>query len=100
MQYGLKEQYIDELRGILGNIPSIEEVMLYGSRARGDYGRGSDIDICLKGAQITSSDVVSLKTALYESRIPYFFDVCVWNNIKNEDFRNNITRDGKVIYKR
>lgn len=100
MQYGLKEQYIDELRGILGNIPSIEEVMLYGSRARGDYGRGSDIDICLKGAQITSSDVVSLKTALYESRIPYFFDVCVWNNIKNENFRNNITRDGKVIYKR
>lgn len=99
MQYGLKEQYIDELRGILGNIPSIEEVMLYGSRARGDYGRGSDIDICLKGAQITSSDVVNLKTALYESRIPYFFDVCVWDHIKNEDFRNNIIRDGKVIYK-
>ena len=90
MQYGLKEQYIDELRSILGNIPSIEEVVLYGSRARGDY---------LKGAQITSSDVVSLKTALYESRIPYFFDVCVWDHIKNEDFRNNIIRDGKVIYK-
>ena len=53
----------------------------------------------LKGAQITSSDVVSLKTALYESRIPYFFDVCVWDHIKNEDFRNNIIRDGKVIYK-
>ncbi len=33
MQYGLKEQYIDELRSILGNIPSIEEVVLYGSRA-------------------------------------------------------------------
>ena len=92
MQYGLKEQYIDELRSILGNIPSIEEVVLYGSRARGDYGS-------LKGAQITSSDVVSLKTALYESRIPYFFDVCVWDHIKNEDFRNNIIRDGKVIYK-
>lgn len=29
----------------------------------------------------------------------YFFDVCVWDHIKNEDFRNNIIRDGKVIYK-
>ena len=98
MQYGLKQQYIDELRAILRDIPGIEEVVLYGSRARGDYGRGSDIDICLKGEQITPSDVVSLKTALYESRIPYFFDVCVWNNIKNEDFKNNIIRDGKVIF--
>ncbi|GJG68812.1 hypothetical protein PRLR6025_22810 [Prevotella lacticifex] len=98
MQYGLKQQYIDELRAILRDIPGIEEAVLYGSRARGDYGRGSDIDICLKGEQITPSDVVSLKTALYESRIPYFFDVCVWNNIKNEDFKNNIIRDGKVIF--
>lgn len=98
MQYGLKQQYIDELRAILRDIPGIEETVLYGSRARGDYGRGSDIDICLKGEQITPSDVVSLKTALYESRIPYFFDVCVWNNIKNEDFKNNIIRDGKVIF--
>ena len=98
MQYGLKQQYIDELRAILRDIPGIEEAVLHGSRARGDYGRGSDIDICLKGEQITPSDVVSLKTALYESRIPYFFDVCVWNNIKNEDFKNNIIRDGKVIF--
>lgn len=98
MQYGLKQQYIDELRAILRDIPGIEEAVLYGSRARGDYGCGSDIDICLKGEQITPSDVVSLKTALYESRIPYFFDVCVWNNIKNEDFKNNIIRDGKVIF--
>ncbi len=99
MEYGLKDEYLEELHSIIKRLPDIEEVILYGSRARGDYGVGSDIDICLKGKNITSTDIVNLKNYLYESRIPYFFDISIWHDLKNEDFKNNIAKDGKIIYK-
>lgn len=98
--YGLDDKHIRELTDILRKFPHIAEVVLYGSRARGDYHRGSDIDICLKGENITKADIIQLKTALYESRIPYFFDIAVWQNIKNADFKANIERDGKVFYQK
>ena len=53
MKYGLKDKYLEELISIFKKIPDIKRVVLYGSRARGDYNYGSDIDICLYGEGIT-----------------------------------------------
>ena len=83
MQFGLEDKYFEELTTIFRSIPEIEEVVIYGSRARGDYQRVSDIDLSLRGARLEDKHVVQLKTLLYESRIPYFCDVHIGCEIPN-----------------
>ncbi|MCK0202958.1 nucleotidyltransferase domain-containing protein, partial [Ornithobacterium rhinotracheale] len=46
--YGLKEKHIDTIQSIFGKYPEIDEAILYGSRAKGNYQNGSDIDLTLK----------------------------------------------------
>lgn len=99
MKFGIKDKYLDELHDIFSQISGINRVVLYGSRARGDFKAGSDLDICLFGASISNSDVSLLLSKLYYSNIPYFFDVAVWDRIKNKAFADNIRRDGVEIYK-
>ena len=45
--YGLTDKSYNELLQILASMPEIEEVVLYGSRARGDYWRASDVDLSI-----------------------------------------------------
>lgn len=100
MDNGIEDRYMGELRQILSSIPEIEEAVLYGSRARGDYHRASDIDLSLKGENLTSRQLNLLRDKLYLSRIPYFFDTNIFSQLKNDTFIQNILRDGKVIYRR
>lgn len=51
MKYGLSERTIEKLREVFAHYPQVEKVVLYGSRARGTYKTGSDIDITLWGGR-------------------------------------------------
>lgn len=99
MKFGIKDKYLDELPGIFRQLPCINRVVLYGSRPRGDYRHASDLDICLFGDSISDNDLSELLSKLYDSNIPYFFDVAVWNKIRNKSFADNIQFDGIEIYK-
>lgn len=98
--YGLTDKSYHELLNILASVPEIEEAVLYGSRARGDYWRASDIDLSLKGNGLNQHSLAQLNNRLYESHIPYFYDTNIYASIKNDTFRANIDRDGIVIYRR
>ena len=100
MTFGLSDKSYRELMSILASVPEIDEAVLYGSRARGDYGHASDIDLSLKGPQLTRRHLSILNQRLYESHIPYFFDTNIYSSINNADFKANIDRDGRVIYAR
>lgn len=98
--YGFSEQNIKELREILASIPTIEEAIIYGSRARGDYKPASDVDITLKGSKLTFRDVALLDDKLYYSYLPYYFDTSIFADLTNEELIENINRFGKVFYKK
>ena len=100
MEYGIDDKYMKELREILASIPEIEEAVLYGSRARGDYKRGSDIYLSLKGENMGRKQLVLLRDKLYLSRLPYFVDTNIFSELKSQPFINNILRDGVTIYRR
>ncbi len=89
-----------ELRDILASIPEIEEAVLYGSRARGDYKHGSDIDLSLKGENMGRKQLVLLRDKLYLSRLPYFVDTNIFSELKSQPFINNILRDEVTLYRR
>ena len=95
--YGFSEQNIKELREILASIQAIEEAIIYGSRARGDYKPASDVAIPLKGSKLTFRDVALLDDKLYYSYLPYYFDASIFADLTNEELIENINRCGKVF---
>lgn len=98
--YGLTDKSYKELLEILASIPEIEEALIYGSRARGDYWRASDVDLSIKGKDIVRRTLALLNDKLYESHIPQIFDTHIYSDIKSQTFKDNVDQDGKVIYRR
>ena len=100
MLYGLKGETIEEILGVLAKYPRIAEAVLYGSRAKGTYRNGSDIDLTLKGTALTSADARRVASDLDDSFLPYSFDVSVFDKISNPDLVEHINRVGIVFYER
>lgn len=98
--YGLSERSYEELIQILDSVPEVEEVLIYGSRARGNYDHASDIDLSLIGRNLTKRSLRMLNDKLYDSHIPYFFDTHIFANVQNPKFKANVLRDGRLLYKR
>ena len=81
-QYGLSEINGKRIIDVLSRFSEVQEAVLFGSRAKGNYNRGSDIDIAVKGT--ISKDVLSaLLVAFDETVLPYFVDIVVYGHIKN-----------------
>lgn len=100
MKFDLKDSYLQELEEIFRSIPNIEEVLIYGSRARGDNSPVSDVDIVVCGPNVGEKDMAILGDKLYESNIPYFFDVCRRETLRSEKFIENVERDAQILYKK
>ena len=98
--YGLTDKSYHELLQILASIPEIEEALIFGSRARGDYWRASDVDLSIKGKDFDRHTLARLDDKLYNSHIPQFFDTHIYANIQNPQFKASVDRDGKVLYRR
>ena len=84
---------------ILSSFPEIEEAVIYGSRARGDFWRASDVDLSIKGDNFNRHTLARLNDRFYESHIPQVFDTHIYSSIKNPQFKANVDRDGKVVYR-
>lgn len=81
-------------------MPEIEEALLYGSRARGDFWRASDVDLSIKGKDFNRHSLARLSDKLYESHIPQYFDIHAYAKIKNQKFKENVDREGIVVYRK
>ncbi|HNW46442.1 MAG TPA: nucleotidyltransferase domain-containing protein [Thermotogota bacterium] len=98
--YGLDQTVINDLRRVFSKYPSIEKVILYGSRAMGTYRRGSDIDIALFGENLSNQTIFDIQEEIEALYLPYSFDISIWERIENEDLLDHIRRVGKVFYER
>lgn len=80
--------------------PEIEKAIIFGSRALGNYKRGSDIDVALIGNNISLKIISAISAKLNEELpIPYHIDVINFNSTHNEELKNHILTHGKVFYK-
>jgi predicted nucleotidyltransferase len=90
MLYGLKEEEIEKIKKILEKEPKIKEVIIFGSRAKGSYKNGSDIDLALKGYNINHNDILKLYNHLDDLNLPYTFDLLIYEQIKDRDVIRHI----------
>lgn len=97
-RYGLKSTDITAMHGVFARHPQVEQVLLYGSRAKGNYRPGSDIDLTLKGPQLDLGIRFRIETELDDLLLPYQMDLSLLAHIKNEELLEHIERVGVVFY--
>ena len=101
MIHGLQERDISKIIRASEELSEIEEVVIFGSRAKGNFKKASDIDLAVKGRSVTDTTIKSLSGQLNEEMpMPYFFDIVHYESISNSDLLDHIDRVGIVIYKR
>ena len=101
MKYGLSEKSLQKIYDVFDRYPEVEEVILYGSRARDDYKNGSDIDLTLRGGNALTHKILSkIASDLDDQLLPYTIDLSIYDNLNNQDIINQIDLEGVTFYKR
>lgn len=96
-RFGLIDRYVQTIRDIVYNNPAVKQAVVFGSRAKGNYRSGSDVDIALYG-NLSHSDAGHIQYRLNEeTKIPLFFDVVVYNLLENQSIKEHIDRVGLPI---
>ncbi len=98
MKFGLKESAIAQIQGVFSQYPQVEKAVLYGSRAKGNYKNGSDIDLTLEGKGLTLSILHKIDNDLDDLLLPYTFDLSIFDHIDSADLIAHIQRVGIVFY--
>lgn len=101
MRYGLPERVIQKIQTIFAQYPQVDEAILYGSRAKGNYRNGSDIDLTLKGGNdLTAAVLYNIINELEEQLLPYTIDLSLYSDITDPDMLGHIQRVGITFYRK
>ena len=97
---GLCDKDLLEISSVLASFPEVERAVLYGSRAKGNFRPGSDIDLTLEGDGLSFHSLLNVAGALDDTFLPYLFDVSIRSQIQDESLQDHIRRVGVVLYER
>lgn len=96
--FGLIDRDIEYINTALAKFEEIECGIIFGSRAMGNYKKGSDVDLAIKGKDISSKTLFELSDLLNEDYpLPYFFDLIHYDAISNAELKAHIDKEGKII---
>jgi len=99
--FGLRDKDMHYMHDLFIAFPAIDKVILYGSRARGNFRKGSDVDLAIVGANISFTDISRIHFLLEnEGPTPLWFDVLHYDTLKNERLKHFIDQEGIVIYEK
>lgn len=100
-RFGLQETTIQKISDILARHPEVDKAILYGSRAKGNYKTGSDIDLTLCGGDDLTLDVLhKIMGEFDESPLPYTIDLSLLKNISDPEVVEHIRRVGSIFYEK
>ena len=97
---GLKDQQIKNIKQVFSKYNHVDKVVIYGSRALGNYRKASDIDLAIKGKNLNSTDEIRITFDLDDLMLPYKFDITIYKRINNQELLHHIAQFGKIIYKK
>ncbi|MBA1262393.1 nucleotidyltransferase family protein [Stutzerimonas sp. NM35] len=99
-RFGLPQYAIDKLSGVFRSCPQVKRVVLYGSRAKGTYRPGSDIDLTMEGHKLTFAQLLALENQIDELLLPWMVDLSLRAGIDNPALLEHIERVGVPFYER
>lgn len=90
---------MEALHQCFAHYPLIEQVVIYGSRAKGDFRNGSDIDLTILGA-LDFHSLMKLENEIDDLMLPYKIDISLQDHISNPELLEHIKQVGKVFYQK
>ena len=97
-EFGLTGRDMKTIIAIFDKYREVDEVRIFGSRAKGNYQNGSDIDLAISNVLWSEQIVLRLKEDFEESSLPYFVDIVYLPLLQHLELRGHIERVGKAFY--
>jgi predicted nucleotidyltransferase len=97
-EFGIDDKNLHLIRSIFKDFNGINKVLVYGSRAKGNYSERSDIDLVIVDTNIDRKTIVEILLAINNSDFPYTVDLQKMEAIKNPQLQEHIQRVGKEFY--
>lgn len=98
--FGLPAATLDQLNSVFARHDAIDSVLIYGSRAKGNYRHGSDIDLTIKSGEIPFAEFMQIEDQIDDLMLPYTVDLSQYRQIGNAELIAHIDRVGVAIYAR
>ena len=98
--FGLPPTTLDKLNSVFAQHRAIVSVLIYGSRAKGNYRTGSDIDLTIKGSEIFFAELMQIENQIDDLMLPYTVDLSQYKQLNNNELIGHIDRVGVEIYAR
>ena len=98
--HGLTDTTVASLHRVLERYAQVEKAMLYGSRAKGNFQPGSDIDLTLYGHGLSHDVLAEISSDLDDLLLPYTIDLSIFDQLENGQLRQHIEQVGRVLYQR
>lgn len=99
MKFGLTQADMQQIVKALKQFPQIELACIFGSRAKGNYKSGSDVDIAISGEEISPEIVTRLGVILNEETpLPYCFDIVHIQSLTDSSLKEHISRVGQWFF--
>lgn len=99
-RFGLSEDVLSSILDVLTQYQQVEAVILYGSRAKGNFRNNSDIDLTLKSRNLDYATLVKIENQLDDLLLPYEIDLSNYSDIDNAELIDHIKRVGITLYSR
>jgi predicted nucleotidyltransferase len=96
---GLNDSDVSIIKGIFNKYPEVESVYLFGSRAKGNFKKGSDIDLAIMNKLPNTSIINRIKDLFEDSSLPYLTDLIYYPEINHPELKDHITRVGIEFYR-
>ena len=100
MKHGLPAATVEKIHWVLSRHPEVERTILYGSRAKGNFKPGSDIDLTLVGNGLDERIRGRIDEDLDDLLLPYKFDLSLFADLTHSELIDHIRRVGVVFYER
>jgi uncharacterized protein len=97
MTYGLDPADLHKIKEVFAGNIHVKKVILFGSRAMGNFKPGSDVDLAVLGSELSFDELLNIQCRLDALGMLYTFDVQNLNAIKDAGVLLHIERHGKVL---
>ena len=97
---GLPVKVIEQIVHCVAKYDAVERLILYGSRAKGTFKRGSDIDLAVYGHFESPLFIGQLLSELEALPTPYRFDVTDYYQLNHPTLKAHIDQYGLELYRK
>lgn len=98
MKFGLSDTVIRELQDVFRRHANIEKVLIFGSRSKGNYRAGSDIDLTVVGQGIDYSQLLAIQCEIDDLELLYSIDLLDYQKEKGTPIGDHIDRVAQIFY--